>query len=88
MELLSAFVLGSVASFLQGRNGIPSWLAFFMAISSCVIMAGLVLAVDSLARGEELNLERLPGLIGLAFIGSQTLFQIHFKKIFNGKKKK
>jgi hypothetical protein len=80
MELFISYLFGHIASMLQGESKLKDWQKYTVALVGSFVVGGLTVAVEVLRSGE-FNLENILTYIGMAFIASQTRFNLLKKYI-------
>lgn len=81
MEYLISIALGGIASQLQGKlKNLKSGWRFFIAMSSCVLVASIVTAFNVFSGGT-FNMNELLASFSLAFATSQTYYNMFFKDL-------
>jgi hypothetical protein len=75
MELIISYIFGHLASMLQGESQLKDWQKYVIALGSSVIAGGLTVIIEIL-RTDNYSPEQILTYIGMAFMASQTRFNL------------
>jgi hypothetical protein len=75
MELFISYLFGHLASMLQGESKLKDWQKYAIALGSSVLAGGLTVIIE-IFRTDSYSPEQILTYIGMAFIASQTRFNL------------
>ena len=80
MDTLISFVLGAVASWVQGKNGksLGKVMRYVISVGSCVLAGFFASYIENIDTGG-LTVDQVLSNIGASFLMSQTLYKTYFK---------
>lgn len=75
MEVIISYIFGHLASMLQGDLNLKRWQQYVIAVGSSVLVGAGTVVVEIL-RTDSYSPDQILTYIGMAFIASQTRFNL------------